>query len=72
MNDPDEMIPIFRNPLALGLGLKSANSIYRRAKRDRDFPPIIFHKGKNYLRRGDIDAYRAKLAQREHSKEKTG
>ena len=67
-DDPNEMIPIARRPERLGLGLRSVNSIYRRAKNDPAFPPIIFHRGKNYVQAGPLKAYREVLARRKASK----
>lgn len=66
----NDFIPIFRKPEALGLGLRSANGVYRRAKCDADFPAIWKIRNRNYVRRCDLVAYRAKLAQREANNSK--
>ncbi|HEY8215117.1 MAG TPA: hypothetical protein VIG36_13425 [Methylocystis sp.] len=62
MQPDDDFLPIFRAPAALGLGLRSPNGVYGRARRDRDFPTIWKIRNRNFVRRSDLDAYRAKLA----------
>jgi hypothetical protein len=67
-DDPNRMIPIARRPEVLGLGLKSVNGIYHRAKNDRAFPPIIFHRGKNYVMLSELETYHGVLAARKAEK----
>jgi hypothetical protein len=69
MQPDDDFLPIFRNPAALGLGLRSASGVYGRARRDRDFPPIWKIHNRNFIRRADLDVYRATLARRALMKE---
>lgn len=69
-HDPDEMIPIARAARrdGLGLGLNYPDAVYRRAKRDPNFPAIVFHRGKNYVRRADLESYQKLCAAREAAK----
>jgi hypothetical protein len=67
-DDPNQMLQIGRHPERLGLGLKSVNGVYHRAKSDPSFPPIIFHRGKNYVQAGPLAIYREVLAARNASK----
>jgi hypothetical protein len=67
-DDPNRMIPIARNPKALGLGVTSVNGVYGLAKRDPAFPPIYFFRGKNHVQAGPLATYREVRARRKRAK----
>jgi predicted DNA-binding transcriptional regulator AlpA len=49
-------------PAALGLGV-GRRTLGRRIKDDPDFPKIITIKGRLYVLKEDVDAYKARLIQ---------
>jgi hypothetical protein len=67
-DDPNRMIPIAKRPERLGLGLRSVNGVYGRAKSDPAFPPIYFFRGKNHVMAGPLAVYREVLARRKADK----
>jgi hypothetical protein len=69
MSNPNEMIPIARRPERLGIGVRSVNGLYARAKRDPAFPPIWKFKGRNHVMAADLERYRQVLAERKAAQE---
>jgi hypothetical protein len=59
-NDPNDLLPIVKAS-ALGLGVDSADALYRLFAAHPPAPPVLKIAGKNVIRRADRDAFRDRL-----------